>query len=153
MNLVGQGEGTTRTNQEGTEARYPKGRRTVVLAVLFVAAIVSVALLFWIGRHNRSVLVAVGFSLWVLSPYVVLGWAHSVSHRWAAQTRSVLQGLTWAIVLASLALYGWTAFGPPRPKPAFYFVLVPPLAWILMAVALPASEWISRRRSRPASGA
>jgi hypothetical protein len=87
------------------------------------------------------------FAIWVLSPFVVLIVACVVSKHWSAPTRATLYGVMLVVTLVSLAVYGAVALGAARPK-APAFVLVPPASWLLIAFALPAAAFISRRLSR-----
>ncbi len=88
------------------------------------------------------------FALWVLSPFGVLVWTYIASKRWSALTRPTLYILMLALTLASLAIYGDVALGPPRAQTAFVFVVVPPASWLLIAIVIPTTALLSRRRLR-----
>ena len=53
-----------------------------------------------------------------------------------------------ALTLGSLAVYGVVALGPPRPKPAFVFLVVPLASWLLIAIVLAIAVRRSGRLSR-----
>ena len=98
------------------------------------------------GRSTPRLLL-VGFVGWILSPFVLLGWAERISHRWSDLTRTTLYVVTIAIAVSSLVIYGIVVVrsaGSPR-GPAF--VAVPPVSWLLMAAALGIAALVSRRRT------
>jgi hypothetical protein len=76
--------------------------------------------------------------------------AHVLSKRWSTLTRATLHGVMLVVALSSLAIYGGVALGPPGPKTAFVFVVVPPASLLLMAVVVPAAAFaagkVARRR-------
>lgn len=82
------------------------------------------------------ILLLVMFTGWVLSPFLAMLAADRISTRWAAPTRSMLHRLMLFVPLASLAIYGYVALSPPRPKPAATFLLVPLGSWLLLAITL-----------------
>jgi len=122
-------------------------RATALIAVLG-GAVGSVGLTLYAGRHNNSRILPVLFTLWVLSPFMALLVASVVSKRWSFHTRTTLYAAMLVLTLGSLALYADVALGPPRAKPAFVFVVVPPASWLLIAIFVPIAALISGRRSR-----
>lgn len=122
-------------------------RRAALTAVL-IGAVGSLALMLRVGRHNPSVLLMAMFTLWVVAPFVALGWAHRRSARWPDLTRQAMQVVTFVVALGSLAIYGQVAFGPPRPTPAAAFLLVPAGSWLLVAIAAVVGAVVARLRSR-----
>jgi hypothetical protein len=119
-------------------------RATAQLAVLAGAA-GSVALMLYAGRRNDSRILLALFAIWVIAPFMALAWAAIASKRWSAPTRTTLYCVMLVVTLGSLAMYGNVAFGPPRAQGAFVFVVVPPVSWLLMAIAVPLAALISRR--------
>jgi hypothetical protein len=119
--------------------------RGAALIAVLAGALGSVGLMLRAG--HPPLFLRVLFAIWVLSPFAVLVFAHSVSKRWSVFTRAALYGVMLAVTLGSLAIYGVVALGPPRPKPAFVFVLVPPASWLLAAIIIPIAALISDRLS------
>jgi hypothetical protein len=119
--------------------------RVAALIAVLAGALGSVGLMLRAG--HPPLFLRVLFAIWVLSPFAVLVFAHSVSKRWSVFTRAALYGVMLAVTLGSLAIYGVVALGPPRPKPAFVFVLVPPASWLLAAIIIPIAALISDRLS------
>ena len=77
-------------------------------------------------RTPRFLLVL--FTVWVLSPFVGLGWANMVSNRWSVVTRAALYAVTLVLALGSLAIYGDVlVVAPSGSPPAFVFVVVSPV--------------------------
>ena len=109
--------------------------RTFAIAATVVAAVASVAFLLYAGRNNKSILLAIGFSMWVVSPYVLLVAGHFASMRWTHAPQILITIVMLALSLVSLAVYVADFFRLSKPKGAFVFVLVPPLCWIAIALA------------------
>src|SRR5579864_1086955 len=119
--------------------------RTVAMIAAAAGAVGSVALTLYVGRHNPSRILLSLFVIGVLSPFVALVCASAVSKRWPVLTRTTLYSLMLVLTLGSLAIYGDVAFGPARATPAFAFLVVPLVSWLLIAVALPVSAFLSRK--------
>ena len=134
------------TQARSGSRRLPGFLSVVAPITLLAGAAGSVGLMFRVG--HPPLLLRVLFVMWVLSPFVILAWANGVSKRWSVLTRATLYGVVLFITLGSLVAYGAVAFGPPRAKAAFVFVVVPPLSWLFIAIAVSAAALISRRRSR-----
>lgn len=99
------------------------------------------------GRHGRSLALLALFTIWVLSPFVALAWAHMISKRWPAPARAKLSIVSLVVPLASLAIYADAALGPPRAKPASTFLLVPAASWLPIAIVVSIAGF--RPRPRP----
>ena len=127
--------------------------RAAALIAVLVGAVGSVGLMLYVGRRNDSRILLVLFVLWVLSPFMVLVLANVVSKRWSVLTRATLYSAMLVLTLGSLAIYGDVALGPPRPKPAFVFLVVPLASWLLIAIVLPIAAILSGRLSRGGDGA
>ena len=125
--------------------------RTAALAAVLIGAVGSVGFTLRAGQRNPSRLLIALFVLWVLSPFIAMLFGSFLFKDWQALTRRTLQSVALILSLVSLAIYGWVALGPPRTKTAFVFLVVPPLSWLLMVLAVSVATFISRRRSR-ASG-
>jgi len=110
----------------------PGPLRALALLATFVASVASVAFLLFEGRRNPSVLLAIGFSFWVLSPYVLTLAGHILSRRWPRAPHDLISAAMLLVALASLAVYVIDFF-LPRQKGAFVFVLVPPICWLVIA--------------------
>ena len=123
--------------------------RALALIAAVAGAAGSVGLTLQVGRRNRSLVLMALFVVWVLSPFVAVIWAHVVSRRWSVLNRSILYIAILILTLGSLASYGAVAFGPPRPKPAFVFLVVPLASWLLFAIVVLAAAFLSARLSRP----
>lgn len=112
-----------------------------------VGAVGSVGCQLYVGRHNKSWLAMGLIAVWVISPFVILMAVHLLAKRWPALGRTEVHLLAFVITLISLAAYASVAFGPSRPKPAVFFVVIPPLSLILIAIVLTIVGLTSRRRS------
>lgn len=130
---------------ESQEHRLFRLRRRTAIIAMLAGAIGSVALTLHAGRHNPSRLLQLLFTLWVLSPFVVLAIANAVSSRWSGLTGTTLYIVTLILTACSLAIYAYVALGPPRTKIASFFLIVPPASWLLTAIAILTSARMSRK--------
>ena len=122
-----------------------------MVAVLAGAA-VSVGLLLRATSRNPSPLLVALLAAWVFSPFGALLLADAAARRWSAPTRAALHGVTLAIVLGSLVVYGADALWPRASQAAFVFIAVPPASWLLGATVLGVAAFIVGRRSGRADG-
>ena len=153
MSLNGRGESTSEVSRERPERGFLGLLRAAALIAVLAGAAGSLGLMLHAGRRNDSRILLVLFTIWVLSPFVALVLADVVSKRWSVLTRATLHSVMLVLTLASLAIYGDVALGPPRAKTAFVFVVVPPASWLLIAIAVPIAALISGRQSRRSDGA
>jgi hypothetical protein len=58
-----------------------------------------------------------------------------------------------ALAVVSPAIYGRVALGPPRPQPAFWFLMVPFVSCLLLAIAVPLTRVVWDGRSHRDAGA
>lgn len=121
-------------------------RKAGLLAIV-VGGVGSVFLTLYTGRRNPSALLMAAFAIWVLLPFVALAAADAMSTNWSALTRTVLYALMFVTAIDSLGTYGYVAFGPPRPQPAFWFLVVPPASLLLIAILLRTVASIGKSRS------
>jgi hypothetical protein len=121
--------------------------RIIALIVLFAGAIGSLVLLFNSGRNQRSIVLIVLFTGWVLSPFIGLFIADMISKRWLPKTRLAIYLLIIFITLASLLFYSG-ALNVPGTKPAFKFLIVPLISWVFILIFVP----IKRKRANESRG-
>jgi hypothetical protein len=120
--------------------------RPAALAALLAGTLGSLASMFYTGRRNSSSLLLTLFAVWVVSPFVGAVLANAVSKRWTAFARTILYITMLVFSVGSLAIYGEIALGPPREKPAFFFLVVPLASWVLIAVVTAIGATSSRSR-------
>jgi cation transport ATPase len=111
------------------------------LITLIAGAAGSVGFMLLVGHQNRSVILLALFSLWVLSPFVLLLLADAVAG-W--RNRASLYGMMVVVTAVSLGVYGYVALSPRAMKNAFPFLVTPAVLCIFVAAGLT----ISARRSR-----
>ena len=131
---------------DGRDGRLLGRVRAVALIAVLAGAAGSVGLMLRAG--HPPLFLRVLFAIWVLSPFALLLLAEMISTRWSVLTRAALYGVMLVLTPVTLVIYGVVAFGPPRARPAFAFVLVPPASWALTAIAIPIAGLISGRLSR-----
>jgi len=116
--------------------------RIIALIALSVGAISSLVLMFNAGHNQKSILLILLFTGWVLSPFIGLFIADMISKHWLPKTRLAIYLLIIFITLASLIFYSG-ALNVSGTKPAFKFLIVPLISWVLILVIVP----IKRKRS------
>ncbi len=118
--------------------------RTMALIMVLVGAAGSLGLMLNAGRHT-PVFLLVLFVGWLLSPFMALLVANVISKRWSILTRVTLYFLMLFITLGSLISYSG-ALSPPGTKPAFKFLIVPLISWLLLVTVIPITRKISRKK-------
>jgi len=121
--------------------------RAAALSAVLAGGAGSLGFMLNAGRRTPRFLLLI-FVFWVLSPFVLLVWAHRTSERWSAVTRSALYIVMLVVALGSLAIYADDALRPRRAQAAFVYVLVPPVSWLLIATVVPTVALVARGRSR-----
>lgn len=110
---------------------------TLAKIAIVAGGITAGGLFLYAGRNRHpGAVVVIGFTAWVVSPFVVLALGEFLSKRWANRTQRALHVIALVLTLATLAIYGVLAFGPPRGKMVPIFVLVPPISWMSIAVVM-----------------
>ncbi len=124
-----------------------RGRQNLLRNIAFVAAGVgamgSFGLMLYTGRHNKSIILILLFTGWVLSPFIALMIANRVFNRWSVFTRNAIYSLMIFISIGSLVSYSG-AFNPHGTKPAFVFMIVPLVSWLLLVIVVPGAEALAR---------
>jgi hypothetical protein len=110
--------------------------RIMALIAMLVGAIGSLGFMFYAGRNQNSVILIALFTTWVLSPFVGLLIADKISKRWTVNTSVTLYWLMIVLSLGSLIIYSG-ALIPLGTKPAFKFLVVPFISWLLILTVIP----------------
>ena len=127
--------------------------RVASLITVLAGAVGSFGLMVHVGTRQRSLILIGLFTGWLLSPFVGLVCVHVVSKHWSVRIRAMVYSMMLILTLGSLVIYGDVALGPPRPKPAFAFLVVPLASWLLIAIVVPIAALTSRRLSRRSDAA
>ena len=152
MNNKSRSETNSATSQGKTNSGFLTFLQAAALIALIAGAVGSLVFMFHAGEHTPRLLLVL-FTIWVLSPFVVLLWAIIMSKRWSALTRTILYCVTFIVPLSSLAIYSeWIDVRPAGSANAFLFVVVPPVSLIFIAILVPAAALISGRLSRSDDG-
>ena len=140
---------TSKVSPGQPEGAFLRLLRTVAnIAVLFGSAW-SVRFTLQAGHRSPSRFLMALFVIWVSCPFLALVFAIFNSQDWSILSRAMVYSVVLILSLGSLAIYGRVALGPPRAKPAFVFLVVPALSWLVLAATVSAATLISRRRSFP----
>ena len=152
MSINPPGEMSSKVSRGRPEGGFLGRLRAVALIAVLAGAAGSIGLWFHASQHPPLLIVAL-FVIWVLSPFVALVLAHVVSKRRSVLTRATLHSVMLVVTLGSLAIYGYDALRPRKAQAAFWYVLVPPASWLLIAIVVPIAAFISGRLSRRGDGA
>lgn len=117
----------------------------LALIMLFIGAIGSLGFMYH-GRHNNSFLLVGLFTIWVLSPFIILLIANIAFKSWSYLTRVTIYILILFISLISLVSYSGI-LGYNHMKPAFIYLFVPFVSWMLIVIVL-STALLSIRRSK-----
>lgn len=93
---------------------------------VWVGAVGSAGLMLIAG--HPPILLRVLFTIWVISPFVILLLANAVADRRAFDTRITLYVLMLVVAFCSLAVYGYVVLRPHETTPTAVFVVVPPVS-------------------------
>jgi hypothetical protein len=109
--------------------------RIMALIVMLVGAIGCLLFMFNAGRNQNSFILIILFTIWVLSPFAGLLITDKISKRWKVLSRVTLYWLILVVTLGSLICYSG-AFGQLGAKPAFKFLVVPLISWLLLVTVI-----------------
>jgi hypothetical protein len=119
--------------------------RTPARVALIAGAAVSVALMLRAGARQRSAILILLFTGWVLSPFLALALANLRAPRWPPRLRQALYGAMFGVTAVSLTVYGSHALRGMM-KPGFVYLVGPAMCWLLIAVVLGANAIFAARR-------
>lgn len=121
-----------------------RGRRAFARLALLAGAAGSLALMLRAAARQRSIVLILLFTGWVLSPFIVLSLANLRAAGWAPRTRRALDAAMIGVSGLCLAVYGYNAAARSM-KAGFVYLVVPAGAWVVIAVTL-AAVALARRR-------
>jgi len=104
----------------------------------------SLLLMLRAGARQRSVVLILLFTGWVLAPFLALALASLRAAQWPPRVRTALHAAMIAVPALCLAIYGMHAVRG-QMKPGFVYLVVPAAAWVLIAVALGVNAIVSMR--------
>jgi hypothetical protein len=119
--------------------------RTPARVALIAGSAVSVALMLRAGSRQRSALVILLFTGWVLSPFLALALANLRAPRWPRQVRGALYGAMFGVTAVAITVYGFHAVRGMM-KPGFVYLVGPAMCWLLIVVVLGANAIVAARR-------
>ena len=121
--------------------------RFLAFLVIIAGAAVSLAFMLHTGKNNKSALLLILFTTWVLSPFVALIVSNVVSKDWPVSTRITLFSLMVLISVSSLVVYSGV-ITPAGVKPAAPFLIFPLISWIFILTIIPYALYRSRKFSK-----
>ena len=118
--------------------------RSLSIALTIAGAAAAVAKTVYTGRTNPSVLLIAVMSVWVFAPFGLLLALHANRCGWTGPGRRVLYTLAPVLAVAMAFTLWLQLFKPARSPNAFLFVIVPPVACLVIGV-LAATLFMQRR--------
>ncbi len=115
--------------------------KTMVLTALLVGTIGSLYFMFKIGGNQKSIILVGLFTAWVTSPFVGLFVALRLTKHWIGKIPAWFYSTVLLLTVVSLTAYSGV-LTPPQTKPAFNFLVVPLLSWLVILTIL----FFSRRQ-------
>lgn len=125
--------------------RGSSGLRGVARFALAAGAAGSVLLMTRAAARQRSLLLILLFTGWVLSPFLALALANLRSAAWQPTARTTLYGAMLGVTFISLSVYAMQALLPGM-KAGFIYLVVPGACWILIAMAFVTAAALSPKR-------
>lgn len=107
--------------------------RIFTLIVTIVGSIGAVVYVLNANQRNESLVLVGLFVAWVVSPFLGLFAAESLSKGRSESTHAKLYLLMMFISISTLAIYS-DSLPLPKREPAFYYLVVPAVSWILMLI-------------------
>ena len=118
---------------------------TTAQIVTVVAGTVSVGLLLYLGRRNKSIVLRVLFSIWVLAPFALSVLLNLLlTKRASSLTQKIFQAAMLIVSVFSLVLYFDTVLRPPVSQPVARFVALPVISSIVIILVVGVAILISR---------
>src|SRR5262249_18327160 len=102
---------------------------------LLAGAAGSISLMMRAGSNQRSILLILLFSGWVVSPFLGLALANMRIRSTTPVMRNALYGAMLGVTFISLSIYGLHSMFPAM-KAGFISLVVPGACWVLIGVAL-----------------
>ncbi len=118
--------------------------RTIAVLVLLAAAAGSLYFVIHAGRNNNSFILRILFVIWVLSPFVAFVFADAISKQWSWIVRRYLYWLMLIVSIGSSLIYSGV-LGAIETKPAFIFLIIPLISWLLIVIIIPIVKKLSHR--------
>lgn len=120
--------------------------QTLAMTVAIIGAAGSLYFMFSASGNQKSVLLIVLFTGWILSPFAGLFLAAKIYMRWTAPSRSLLYWLMIILTIGSLVAYSG-AFNTQKTKNAFRFLIVPFISWLILTMFILTSRRFLRKKN------
>jgi hypothetical protein len=118
--------------------------RRIALLVLLASAAGSLYFVIHAGRNNNSFILRILFVIWVLSPFVAFVFIDAISKQWSWISRRYLYWLMLIVSIGSFPIYSGV-WGTIATKPAFIFLIIPLISWLLIVIIIPIVKRLSQR--------
>jgi hypothetical protein len=120
--------------------------RTIALIAIVVGVLGALILVLHAGRYNSSILLRLLFVIWVVSPFIAFIMADKFTRNWPVITHAMLYILILILTITPLLFYSGV-LTLNRTKPAFVFLVIPFISWLLLLIFISIAATIARRNS------
>jgi hypothetical protein len=115
-------------------------KRMIALIIVIVGAVGSLYFMFKASINQKSVFLIACFTGWVLSPFIALLIVNVISKRWSIPARMTFYFLVLFIPIGSLVSYGGALSALESKPPAFKYLIIPLISWLLIMVVIAISR-------------
>jgi hypothetical protein len=122
--------------------------RMLAVIVTFLGALFTAIAVLHTGRYNNSAWLMALFVAWDVSPFIAMIVAQPIFKRRGKVFHLVLYVLMMAISVTSLAFYSGLIRWPDK-RPAFIFIVIPLVSWIIIGLVLGLSVLFDRKKTFP----
>lgn len=98
-----------------------------------IAAVASLRIMYSVGSNQKSILLIVLFTGWVLSAFIAMLVVNLVSGRLNDKQQLLAHVLIIILNLGSVAAYNGM-FSTPEMKPAAVFLIFPLISWMIIGI-------------------
>src|SRR4051812_26134955 len=95
----------------------------------------SLYYMFNASRNQKSIILIILFTGWVLSPFIGFFIANKISNRLISFARVLLYTSAIIVTIGSVIAYAGV-FDTNQTKPAAKFLIVPLISWVLLAITI-----------------
>ncbi|MBD0331867.1 MAG: hypothetical protein ICV66_04370 [Chitinophagaceae bacterium] len=118
--------------------------RTAAVIATLIGAIGSLYFMFHADRNQKSILLIILFTGWVLSPVLGLLLTSKISRQWTVPTQTFLHWLM--MIMSVVLLIAYSGALTPNAKPAFIFLVAPFALWIIITAVFLAARKAQQTR-------
>lgn len=114
------------------------------IAVL-IAAVGSLDFMYNGSNHQKSIILLLLFTGWVILPFAGLLVLDTIAKSWSSKARNQLYWFIFVMSVASLIAYSGVLL-PSGTKTAFIFLVAPVISWLIIILVIMVSRYGRNQR-------